>query len=271
MSQEKHYKFLSSLLQGRKQFPALLFLGSGKDEKQDFAKKINLYMNCQQKADANSLSFCGTCMNCKWILADEHPASPLLLAAEAESKKAIIKIKQIEDLQKELAKSCEYFRVVIVPDASYHCLSKHSANALLKTLEEPPARTLFVLFASEKETVLNTISSRCLELHFASNDVENTTEETKELYAKYAHEFDALEQKSKLKLFDLANELSQEDSRELSLMLREIANDYQKKMIEDASCAQKIIRIEELISDLRAFVRPRLALEEALFELSARN
>jgi DNA polymerase III delta prime subunit len=60
-----------------------------------------------------------------------------------------------------LSKHSEFFRVVVVEDASQEAFHRPSANALLKTIEDPGSRCLFFLFAAREDDVLPTVVSRC--------------------------------------------------------------------------------------------------------------
>lgn len=88
--------------------------------------------------------------DCLWIRPDE----------------GIIKVEQVRELPKALAYAPleAEWRIVLIEDA--HKLNPQAANAILKILEEPPARTIFVLVCPDPDLLLPTIRSRCQELRF---------------------------------------------------------------------------------------------------------
>ncbi len=102
---------------------------------------------------------CGVCRTCRLIGDDRHPD---VRTMQMPADKREIGIDQVRGLQHEasLRPYEASWKVHIIRDAEY--LSEEAANALLKTLEEPPARVTVVLTASSPESMLATIVSRCL-------------------------------------------------------------------------------------------------------------
>ena len=82
----------------------------------------------------------------------------------AEDRQEIL-IAQVHEVVRELAMTSASPRAVIFDDA--HRMSEEAMNALLKTLEEPPDRTLLILVTSVADRLLGTIRSRCQVIHFA--------------------------------------------------------------------------------------------------------
>jgi len=102
-------------------------------------------------------NYCGICNNCERISKDIHP-NVITIQTPAEKKE--IPIEAIRDLIKTLIFSPAEAgkRLVIIKNA--HQLNKSSSNALLKTLEEPPANTTFILTTSNLNNIIGTIISR---------------------------------------------------------------------------------------------------------------
>ncbi len=105
--------------------------------------------------------FCKSCLPCRKFLRGVHPDVEIL-APQGKN----IKIEQIRALEGKL-----YFqplegqrRLILLPQAEL--LTREAANALLKSLEEPPPYTLFVLLAQTTEAILPTIVSRCQLVRF---------------------------------------------------------------------------------------------------------
>ena len=94
-------------------------------------------------------------------------------------KKNTILINSIRDIKKNihLAYSDNGYKVFLIFEAEKLCFPRSEAgNALLKILEEPPKRTIFILVTSQKNKILNTILSRCCEFYFENlsiNDINN--------------------------------------------------------------------------------------------------
>ncbi len=106
---------------------------------------------------------CGACGACRLSGAGTHP-DYLLVGPEEDSK--VIKIGQVRRLIRDLGLTSQRggFRVAVLAPADR--LNKEAANALLKTLEEPGARTLLVLVTSHPALLSATIRSRCQKVTF---------------------------------------------------------------------------------------------------------
>jgi DNA polymerase-3 subunit delta' len=144
---------------------AYLFLGPGGVGKATTARALACALNCAQPgADGDA---CGTCPSCRRMHGGTHPD---FLVITPEESKTQIKIEQI----RELRRLTEYpplgggWRVVLIkPAEALTAVSDAAANALLKTLEEPPPQHLLVLTARGEADLLPTIVSRCHKLAFA--------------------------------------------------------------------------------------------------------
>ena len=105
---------------------------------------------------------CGSCPSCRKMISGNHPDLHLL-----EPDGAFIKIDQIRDLQKELSlRPYEASRKACIIEAAER-MNASAANAMLKTLEEPPGNAIIVLLSTDASAVLSTIRSRCQLLGFA--------------------------------------------------------------------------------------------------------
>ena len=151
--------------------------------KRSFAQALAMATLCS--ARTVGAEACGTCRSCLSYAATSHPdlrflepAPPETAAADTDAAPAsstssrVITVDRIRDLSSFLAMSPHYGQsktVVIQPADKLHL---SAANALLKTLEEPPARTLFILVTDRPQLVLPTIRSRCYRLDFAPPSAE---------------------------------------------------------------------------------------------------
>ncbi len=101
---------------------------------------------------------CGACAHCTRLAAGTHP--DLRLVTRDEERRDI-RIEQVRELARWLAlQPLMATRKIAVVDGA-HCLNEHGQNALLKTLEEPPAASVLVLIAPSAGLLLPTIRSRC--------------------------------------------------------------------------------------------------------------
>ena len=157
---------------------AYLFTGQDLAELESVGLALAQTLNCAQPpqtaANGTPLDACGQCPSCRKITTVSHPD---VMVVKPESKLRQIKIGQIvrrpgspprvlHDLV--LNKPVEGgYKVALLVAADR--LNEDAANSLLKTLEEPPARTVFVLLSTEPGRLLDTIRSRCLRLNFAGD------------------------------------------------------------------------------------------------------
>lgn len=101
---------------------------------------------------------CGACRSCRLIAGDNHPD---LFWVQPESETGRLKVEQVRELQRHLSLTPHMaaYRVAILD--RFDQATASAANALLKTLEEPPDFVLLVLLAPDTDSLLPTIVSRC--------------------------------------------------------------------------------------------------------------
>jgi DNA polymerase-3 subunit delta' len=152
LGQEKALLLLQKALAESRLAHAYLFYGVSGVGKKFTALQFIKALYCP----ASSRDACDTCPVCRRIMAGNHP-DVMSVAPEDTS----IKIEQIRTLQRRLTyKPYEDQRITVIIE-NCELLSLPAANALLKTLEEPPANTLLLLLTSKKEALPLTIVSRC--------------------------------------------------------------------------------------------------------------
>ena len=148
--------------------PALLFAGPAGIGKRRVALAIAQALNCLKPRSTPDLErdACGACAACARIARGVHPDVIVVEPGELGS----IKIEQVRDLIGRAAyRPFEgRRRVVIVDDAD--ALTVEAQNALLKSLEEPPSATVFVLVSALADSLLPTVRSRCPRLRFVPLD-----------------------------------------------------------------------------------------------------
>jgi DNA polymerase-3 subunit delta' len=136
---------------------AFLFSGPAGIGKRQVARAFAQTLLCdRQESDP-----CQVCQSCKVYLAGNHPDFIELVPDGAS-----MKIDQIRLLQKEASFTPQFNqgRVFVIDDAEK--MTPQAQNSLLKLLEEPPVRFVFILIVSSRQSVLETIFSRCQEVRF---------------------------------------------------------------------------------------------------------
>ncbi len=141
---------------------ALLLHGLSGLGKLHFAQTLAASMLCEPETDAIQRP-CGLCRGCQLNQAGSHPDK---LSLMPEDGKTQISIDQVRALISENVLTSHYggYRVIIVSPA--HSMSSNAANALLKTLEEPPLRHVFILVSDSPNQMPVTLRSRCVSLLF---------------------------------------------------------------------------------------------------------
>jgi DNA polymerase-3 subunit delta' len=160
---ENWQKLLESLCQNRLPH-ALLLVGLRGLGKNLFAELFAKRLLCEVDADIHKKNACGVCRSCQLFEAGSHPD---FFKIVPEEDRQIIKIQQVRDLITKLSNKPERNRYRVVLLCPAHALNRIAANALLKTLEEPPEKTIFLLITSHIKTLPRTILSRCQQLYFS--------------------------------------------------------------------------------------------------------
>lgn len=136
---------------------AYLFCGSRGTGKTSTAKIMARAINCEHPVNGDP---CGQCANCRRLLADE---SMDVMEIDAASNNGVDEIRDLRESVKYPPQQGKY-KVYIIDEV--HMLSASAFNALLKTLEEPPAHVCFILATTEPQKLPATILSRCQRFDF---------------------------------------------------------------------------------------------------------
>lgn len=136
--------------------PSYVFAGSHGCGKTSTARIFAAALNCPNAVDGDA---CGQCESCIAIC---EGRGSVVLEVDAASTGGVADVEKIREICLHVPMSA--WRVVILDEA--HSLSREAFNALLKLLEEPPERTVFVLVTTEPKKILKTVRSRSLPFQF---------------------------------------------------------------------------------------------------------
>lgn len=135
---------------------AYLFCGPRGTGKTSIAKIFAKTLNCTNSQDAP----CGVCENCKMAANGSHPD---IIEIDAASNNGVDEVRNLIDKVK-YAPMQEKYKIYIIDEV--HMMTSGAFNALLKTIEEPPAHVIFIFATTEPNKVLPTIISRCQRFDF---------------------------------------------------------------------------------------------------------
>ncbi len=188
LGQSKAQDYLKKLVRSGQVPGALLFYGPDGVGKAKTALEFAKALNCQDPLARQTGDSCGVCASCKAISQAMHPDVTFvdfMYQARLEVKKDFSSKGYQEELEKEIAKQQHInvdtirevtaksqqkaagpgWKVLIIDQAQ--TMQGAAANALLKFIEEPPQKTVWILITNKRTTMLKTILSRCQPLAFA--------------------------------------------------------------------------------------------------------
>lgn len=153
---------------------AYLFVGGEGMGKRQLALRFAQALSCENPPSTAEPDSCGQCRACLQIASETYP-DLLVIQPEEDKANPQIKIDQVRDVERHMIYRPLFSsrKICLINDAEK--LTAGAANAFLKTLEDPPDHSLFILITSRPMKLLATVRSRCLTLRFfpaSSSQVE---------------------------------------------------------------------------------------------------
>jgi len=159
IGQEHVVQTITNAISGGMVSHAYLFSGPRGSGKTTLARLLAKAVNCQNRKE-NDFEPCNKCSSCTEI---NQGRAIDLIEIDAASNRGIDEVRELRDGIK-FAPTKSKYKVFIIDEC--HQLSREAANALLKTLEEPPSHAIFILATTEIHKMIPTIVSRCQRFDF---------------------------------------------------------------------------------------------------------
>ena len=168
VGQQHVVRTLRNAVERDKVHHAYLFVGSRGTGKTSMAKILARSLNCERGGP--TVTPCGECESCVTIAAG---TSIDVIEMDAASNRSVDDVRDLRE-RVAYAPAGGHWKVYILDEA--HMLTKEAWNAFLKTLEEPPPKTVFVLATTESHKVMATIADRCQRFDFQRPSLEQISE-----------------------------------------------------------------------------------------------
>ena len=202
---------------------AYMFSGPRGSGKTSMARLLAKAVNCKNPKDGEPCNKCGACGEI-----NENRAIDLI-EIDAASNRGIDEMRDLKEGIKFAPTTLSY-KVFVIDEA--HQLTKEAANALLKTLEEPPSHAIFILATTEVQKMIPTIASRCQRFDFRKITASEITKKLE----KVAKLEDAKIEKEALQLIALSSEGSLRDALSLldKVLTFHLGSDIKKEITSEA-------------------------------------
>ena len=240
VGQEVLVTTLSNAIKNNRLHHAYILTGIRGVGKTTTARIIAKTINCENKDLASAAQACGLCDNCQMIAASKHQD---VIEIDAASRTGVDDIREIID-SIAYAPVMATYKIYIIDEV--HMLSNSAFNALLKTLEEPPAHVKFIFATTEIKKVPITILSRCQRF-----DLRRLDEKEIETHLKNILQKEGLEAEDHaLELISKMSEGSVRDS--LSLLDQALASNNHQKLLP-ADLVEKMLGLTDKAKVIELF------------------
>lgn len=172
VGQEALVRTLSHAFTHHRLHHAYLFTGTHGVGKTTAARIVAKCLNCETGITATPCDQCSACININ------QGRFVDLIEVDAASRTRVEDTRDLLD-NVQYAPTSGRYKVYLIDEV--HMLSGHSFNALLKTLEEPPAHVIFLLATTDPERLPKTVLSRCLQFHLKNISPENICEQLEKI------------------------------------------------------------------------------------------
>jgi DNA polymerase-3 subunit gamma/tau len=183
VGQQHVVRTLRNAVEQDKVHHAYLFVGSRGTGKTSMAKILARSLNCERGGP--TVTPCGECESCVTIASG---TSIDVIEMDAASNRSVDDVRDLRE-RVAYAPAGGHWKVYILDEA--HMLTKEAWNAFLKTLEEPPPKTVFVLATTESHKVMATIADRCQRFDFQRPSLEQISEVLNRVAVEESIEVDA--------------------------------------------------------------------------------
>tara|TARA_Y100000590_G_scaffold83858_2_gene93529 strand:+ start:10845 stop:12491 length:1647 start_codon:yes stop_codon:yes gene_type:complete len=181
VGQEHVVKALSNSLDSNKIHQAYLFSGTRGVGKTTLGRILTKCLNCENGPNSSP---CNKCQACESINEGRFMD---FQEVDAASRRKVEETQDLLETVMHMPGSSRY-KVYLIDEV--HMLSKHSFNALLKTLEEPPPHVVFILATTEPESIPATVLSRCMQFHLKNLTPSQLSTRLKDVLIDEGIEFD---------------------------------------------------------------------------------
>ncbi len=240
MGQEVLVTTLSNAIKNNRLHHAYILTGIRGVGKTTTARIIAKTLNCSDPSALTNANACGVCDNCRLISSSKHQD---VIEIDAASRTGVDDIREIID-SIAYAPVLANYKIYIIDEV--HMLSNNAFNALLKTLEEPPAHVKFIFATTEIKKVPITILSRCQRFDLRRLEEKEIISHLKNILQK-----ENLESEDRaLELIAKISEGSVRDS--LSLLDQALANNNHQKLLS-GDLVEKMLGLNDKIKVIELF------------------
>lgn len=235
VGQEHIVKTLQNAVKQNRIAHAYLFCGPRGTGKTTISKIFAKMINCEDEKHRP----CDQCENCLAVQQGNHPD---IIEIDAASNNGVNEVRDLIEKVKYAPLKGKY-KVYIIDEV--HMMSAGAFNALLKTIEEPPAHVIFIFATTEPQKVLPTIVSRCQRYDFTKVSIKDMTKRIRDVL----HQENIQYEEEAIRLVCQLADGGMRDA--LSILDQVIAYSQNQITVEDVHAIYGILSIEEKINLLK--------------------